>query len=292
MLVVSYVPVIFRQMGLSNAEKQRRYRLKIMQSSSADAYKKYECARKKCQRNNLSHAAMKSLHHREKVASKKYRDKQKQKIHPLPDIAPAPLNVSSPIAVSSEGNDQSTSSAFSTRQHFGKAKKKVLIALPKSPKKRNTLIFHLAQLAGLTPTRRSAPTQAAIPIQTQQQVIDFFRRDDISQQSPCRKDVKIIRKEGVPNEKLMKRYMSFTLRESLQIFLAENPEQKLGLSKFCSLRPPDVQLAADTPANVCVCQLHANVQFLLDCASQLTGIIPKRCRDFVASVTCDRENVK
>jgi hypothetical protein len=129
-------------MAPTSAEKQKRYRDRIKDSSRWSAFKEADRGRKNEQRKNLSCSKRKTLCHRQRNASKKYR--QKKQRHEVTVATP----IASPISPSSTA-DQSFLSLFSTRQSFGKARKKALSGLPKSPKKRKALVFHLAHLEGL-----------------------------------------------------------------------------------------------------------------------------------------------
>ena len=66
-------------------------------------------------------------------------------------------------------------------------------------------------------------------------------------------------------EHLQKRHLLFSLREAHALFLKENPEVKIGLSKFSSLRPLNVLLSSEIPRNVCLCQYHENIKLICDC---------------------------
>ena len=46
--------------------------------------------------------------------------------------------------------------------------------------------------------------------------------------------------------------------------MEKNPGVKIGFSKFAMLRPNQVMLSSQTPANVCNCIYHQNVILALD----------------------------
>ena len=49
----------------------------------------------------------------------------------------------------------------------------------------------------------------------------------------------------------------------------------IGKSKFAQLRPENVLHMADIPANVCLCSIHANINYLLSSLkSSLHGTFP------------------
>ena len=57
--------------------------------------------------------------------------------------------------------------------------------------------------------------------------------------------------------------MLMSLREAYHKFVEEYPTNKIGLSKFCELRPEQVKLYDNIPHQVCVFQYHENIRLLL-----------------------------
>ena len=74
------------------------------------------------------------------------------------------------------------------------------------------------------------------------------------------------------------------------MYLDEHPNNSLGLSKFCALRPEHVFLAQDFPHNVCLCKYHENVRLLLVAAHQVVPQVPLGFREFISTIVCDQEN--
>ena len=54
------------------------------------------------------------------------------------------------------------------------------------------------------------------------------------------------------------------LSEVYQLIKQENPDKKIGKSKFSSLRPGHVQLSSQMPRNVCICRHHRNMILILE----------------------------
>lgn len=132
------------------------------------------------------------------------------------------------------------------------------------------------------------------PVKKRQKLIDandelvtnFFKRDDISRMSACTKDVITI--ESVNKKiRLQKRILYMSLKETYTTFKDENPNIKIGFSKFCSMRPLDVLLSSQTPANVCVFIHHENIRLSLDTLSMHTDNIPKYSTEFPSSCLCN-----
>ena len=63
--------------------------------------------------------------------------------------------------------------------------------------------------------------------------------------------------------KLRKHYLTLFLREAHQIFCELHPDNKIGFSKFRELRPQNVLLMKETPADQCKCKTHENFYLLL-----------------------------
>ena len=64
---------------------------------------------------------------------------------------------------------------------------------------------------------------------------------------PGMKDVVIVRGKNKPKEKRQKHFMLTTIKEAHASYKIENPVDKLSLSKFCDLRPPEVKLIQEIP---------------------------------------------
>jgi len=57
---------------------------------------------------------------------------------------------------------------------------------------------------------------------------------------------------------------------------------KVGKSSFAKLCPAYVLLSSDTSSNVCICQKHANNQFMLEKIPDLS----ERCSEFIELSVC------
>lgn len=102
-----------------------------------------------------------------------------------------------------------------------------------------------------------------------QNVKDFYQRDDISRPMPGKKDFVVIRKNEGKKEYVQKRLVLANLREIYSLFKTDFPNEKIGFSKFCELRPKNCILAGKSGTHsVCVCTIHQNVKLMLN-ASKL-----------------------
>ena len=131
----------------------------------------------------------------------------------------------------------------------------------------------------------------ALSDETKQLVLAFYNNNDISWQAPGRKDRIIIRETSDDGAKVKRteqlRYMLMSLKEAHHKFAEEYPN-KVGLSKFCELRPKHVKLFDHIPHNVCVCSYHENVCLLLVALKEHTALSVDFHR-FIHQVTCDPE---
>lgn len=178
---------------------------------------------------------------------------------------------------------------YSTPQALGKAVGKVKTHLPKSPRKRKAVIAKLATATGLRISKKrknSLGGNKSISAKTALKVQAFYMLDSISRQAPGKKDFVTSRKNG-KKEHLQKRHMMFSLKESHALFIKENPDIKVGLSKFSSLRPENVLLSSDMPINVCLCSYHENIRLICDCLNKEISNFPNYSGDFVDNFVCD-----
>ena len=65
-----------------------------------------------------------------------------------------------------------------------------------------------------------------------------------------------------------------------------NLDKKVGLSKFCNLRPPNIKLFDSILHNICVCIYHENMRLLLELLSKYTKL-SESFQNFVDQFTCD-----
>ena len=65
-------------------------------------------------------------------------------------------------------------------------------------------------------------------------------------------------------KKVQKKILMTTVMEAFKQFKTENPEMKIGKSKFASLRPRHVLPVSDKDHNVCCCTYHENFEMVLN----------------------------
>ena len=100
-----------------------------------------------------------------------------------------------------------------------------------------------------------------------QRVIAFYESEEYSRICPGKKEFVVVRDGGVKSHK-QKQLLLLNLHELYVAYKAKYPNNKIGFSKFCELRPAwCLPVTAAGMHNVCVCQSHQN-------AKLLTSVIP------------------
>lgn len=188
-----------------------------------------------------------------------------------------------------QSNPASPTKVYKSPQALGKAVAKVRRSLPKSPTKEKAVVATIARQHGILVKKQIPRGPNVLPETSRNLITSYYERDAISYQAPGRKD-SIIARVGQNKEKRQKKYLYMTLSEVYETFKTEYPEVKVGLSTFASLRPQHVLLSSQTPANVCVCSYHANVDFLLSGINMCVQSFPEKCNKLVETLVCDSQN--
>jgi len=262
-------------MPQTGAERNKKYREKIKSNATLSAaYKEKDKQRKKESRKN-------NICSPRKAAIEKNKVRDRVRLHRLKKKLAA--KAKSPT----KAEQMESEHPYKTPQSLGKAVKKVTRQLPKSPRKRKAVISKIAEAAKPIFNKPTEPNaNNHIPVTTIEEVKEFYFHDSISRQSPGQKDFVISRNNG-KKSKLQKRYLIWSLKETFGMFQQEHPHTKIGLSKFCSLRPVNVLLKSSTPREVCLCQYHDNIKMLCDTLSKEIPTFPSYSRSFVDNFVCD-----
>lgn len=250
-----------------------------MSRKDTESYEKYlehgrqsKAARRLAAKNLRSPAEQLEFQLKEKLRVRDYRAKQ------LAHVDQASLSISTP---------------YRSTQAMGKAMKRAQISLPSSPRKILCVVESLAKKVGLHVSPSSSNlghNSRGLSEAMKQLVQEFYITDDISWQAPGRKDRVIIRETDGEGGKVKRteqvRYLLMSLKEASNKFTEVNPTKKIGLSKFCELRPKRVKLFDHIPHNVCVCSYHENVRLLLVALKEHTQLSVD-FRPFIDQVTCN-----
>lgn len=117
-----------------------------------------------------------------------------------------------------------------------------------------------AGVLGETTTRASR----SLPLSIVNSVKNFYCNDDNSKIMAGKKQFKTV---IVGNERIsvQKRLLLFDLRELYASYKQLHPNDKVGFSTFCKLRPENIILpGANGTHSVCVCTKHENIKMMLD----------------------------
>ncbi|ELU11480.1 hypothetical protein CAPTEDRAFT_193886 [Capitella teleta] len=235
-------------MGLTPKEKQARYRER-MRAQRPDHYEnqkkkkdrerhlaKWRARRAEMSKQEIEEdLIVKRMEKRKQRAAKKVEAKRQDSATEIPGPSP-----------------------FSSRQAQGKAMKKATVNLSQSPRKCLYVVQAIANQEGFTVSGNGKAqhklNSASITESARKLVIEHYNSNDISWQAPGRKDRVIIRGK-TENGKTTKmtiqaRYMVMSLKEAHKAFSTKYPDEKVGLSKFCELRPEHIKLSDKIPHNV------------------------------------------
>ena len=81
--------------------------------------------------------------------------------------------------------------------------------------------------------------------------------------------------------------MYMSIKETHGMLKEENPEVKIGVTKFAELQPPNVLLSSQTVSNICTCIYHENMILALSAVNKHVPDIPSYSKDFPASCLAD-----
>ena len=148
--------------------------------------------------------------------------------------------------------------SYKTPQALGKAISRVSQKLPSSPRKKTVVIKVLAKRAGVIPAEKSKKKSAScISEETIKFVKDFYTHSDIVYTIQGMKDELPIWEKRVKRRE-RKYYLTMFLGEAYNIYSNLPITEKVKFSKFCELRPKNILLLNQSPADQCKCMIHEN----------------------------------
>lgn len=262
-------------MGLSAAEKQRRYRERQKAKLGEAAVKAKEAAYKRAVYQKDPQVA---------------REKQRQKMQSWRASKQAAEAV--PSTPTSAAPD-----AYSAPSSLSRAVKRARVALPNTAEKRRRVVTALADefqipvpaeppAAVPTPPKQS-PTNK-IPEDVRQRVRDFYLRHDISWTAPGRRDSVTVVRDGQKVQE-QRHYLVMTLSEAYNLYKEEHPADSISFTVFKNLRPDVVKCKDNMPHNLCVCIYHENINLILQ-GLRTMPTIPLNHRDLLNFLVCDTES--
>ena len=121
-----------------------------------------------------------------------------------------------------------------------------------------------------------------LPETTTDLVKSMYYDVEYSREMPGMKDTVSIRR----NVRIPKRLLLCNLSELHAAFKKKHPDVKVGLSKFCELRPKEcVTVGSSGAHSVCVCTIHQNTKLMHSALN-----ISESLHDLTDLIVCDREN--
>lgn len=255
-------------MAKTNAERMKKYREKLKKDSV-----KYEAAKAKARaRNNsirakLSGTSLEAFRNKVKLRQKKCRENKTKRL----------TNISS--------------SAFKSRQSFGKSLKKARSSLPKCDRKKKVVVKHLAEKFGLIPKPKHQRTSLQLADNIKDDVQDFYLRDDISYQLPGKRDTVVVKDDDGSKLTYQKRILLNNLRETYELFKEENSNVDIGRSSFAELRPAFVITTASLAHRNCLCLYHENICLILKAVDKyVDGKYCSSLKTFTDCLVCSTTN--
>ena len=218
----------------SSAERVRKFREKRAQEDPS--FLKEESKRvEKCRKRRVN-----QMTEREK---RKYRECTRERVHSCRARKKQAGSVKEKASAGHKGP------GFKSPQSLGKAVHKLTSNLPKSPSKQKAAVCGLACRVGLSlqndmDRNLNQITKQGLTQEVQTLVTDLYMNDTM-----------VSWKDG-KKMKLRKYYLVMFLKEAFTLFKGCYPGIEIGFSKFAALRPANVLLLKDQPADQCKCRTH------------------------------------
>ena len=310
---------------LSSSEKQKRYRER--KKATDESFAAAERLRGKRRRSTATLEQKLHTNEQSKIRKRKFRERKRlcagsaanllanQNIENEEQVAigpnqsaslndasssqelddPVPGTSSDTIASSQNSASSSSPCIFRSKQSLGKVMKRVVSAMPKSPRKQVLIMEKLLNKHGIKLQNSKAQRVSGRKFDqlTVEKVYDFYERDDVSRQLAGKKDTcKTTNREGKP-DRLPKRLLQFNLKDTYNVYKnLYQDEEHVGISKFCALRPKHVQLAKQKHHNVCCCPKCENIGLIFQQIqwSQTLTDIPRDINQLIEKFVCDTNN--
>ena len=198
---------------------------------------------------------------------------------------------------------------FKSPQSLGKAVERVQKRLPKQDKEKTQVLSQV--VCALSPRKRRAVLEScdvavkrrrseesgrkirsdALAEEEIKVVENFFNRDDISRICPGKRDFLSV-KTSEGRELRQKRLLLVNVNEAYELFKKEEPDLKIGRSKFASLRPRQVIPMSLHDQEVCMCKYHENINMILDGLKNILPEVPKYSEDLLIQTVCSLNQAK
>ena len=208
-----------------------------------------------------------------------------------------------------EKSEEKTNGTFKSPQSLGRAVKKVRRSLPKENEKKTQVLSEIVN--SLSPRKRRAVLEScdaavkrrkseesrrkirsdALSEEQLKSVENFYNRDDISRICPGKKDFISVKTPG-GRELKQKRLLLLNVKGVYELFKKEEPDLKIGHSKFASLCPRQMMPMSLHDQELCMCKYHENINMILDGLKNVLPNIFKSSEDLLRSTVCSLDQVK
>lgn len=132
-----------------------------------------------------------------------------------------------------------------------------------------------------------------IPETTLKKIEEFYCSDEISRSCPGMREFVKLYDENGESVKVQRRLILMNIREAYELLKIQNPNDKIGFSKFAAVRPKECVLANATHGihTTCVCIYHQNVKLIFH-ALQKIYIVDrtKTYRELMQMLLCSEAN--
>ena len=142
----------------------------------------------------------------------------------------------------------------------------------------------LKKMHGILPDLSAAKKGKVVAQDTVDKVVSFYESDEYSRMCPGKKDYVSVRIDDQRVQR-QKRLLLINLNELFQQFKEKHPENVIGFSKFCELRPRwCVTVSSQGSHSVCVCAIHQNVKLMVS-SLKILGVADYK--DLLQLMVCD-----
>ena len=284
---------------LSNKEYCRKYREKNKEKlkqkdkerkKNAREYEKYVCPDKYMERLQ-----------KDRIRSRDYRAKKKAESEKNEEL-PSSSSSSPNFHQSSSSSVVPQGSAFSSKQSLVRSVTRAEKHLPNSPRKKTEIIGKLAKKYNLRiQFKDSRGRKAKILSDDQEQwIIDYLERPEVTYTNPGRKDNVYVGKVNGKKEYIQKRYLLWTLRDTVGILNNHEDgfqvsfEEDLSFGIFYRFIKSKKQFIyqRDIPDTSCLCEVCENSAMMAKAIKKWKKDHPTNAHDIIETYSCDSNDPK
>lgn len=176
---------------------------------------------------------------------------------------------------------------YKSRNIILKKVREIKMKIPENPAKKQQILMELTK----DMTKKAPHKQLKVEPEINKTVRNFYLREDVSVILPGKKDTIAIKDNDGKKIIERKRVMVDSKLNLFKTFKGENPELKIGKTKFFSLTPPVVKSFLKMPEYSCLCKYHENFKKLFLCGkSWLVDKSIDTYDEFIRKSVCSVDN--